>query len=173
MSISVNNLSKNLVLVFLLCLELKLDFDKVQVLFLTSDKVFWKYIHVLPPALRISFNRFYKLNELASLFYNNIDCTDKLDLLEPEEELLNKLKDRLTNKFECDGDLYKLDDFLDYIKFNNGKVKLDITLVDGRHIDYVTKKELVLYEGNILTIYMDNKEYNRTSSYEFNLKHKG
>ena len=170
MSISVKNLSKNLVLSFLLCKELKLDFDRVQVLFVSNEKVFWKYMFTLLPALRITNNRFFKLNELSIIFYNRLMYPEKsiAELSEQEQEMFKMVENRLENKFEYDGELYTFQDFIEYFNFNKSKnININIMLIDGSYISSVTPKEITLYENNIKSIIVDKKEYIRTSNYSF------
>ncbi len=169
MSILPKNISKNLILVFILCKELKLNFSQVQSLFLLNDKIFWKFTQVFLPAFKITVNKFTKLNDLATKIFNNWNCLESLKsqgLFKFEEEIINEFSNLIANKYEDGEDIYTLEDFVEYLKFNKGKF-INILLNDGSYITAVQPKELFLYETKIIKIILDKKEYNRTSLYDF------
>lgn len=168
-SIELRNLSENLVFAFFLCKELKLDFDRIQKLYLLNDKVFWGYMHVFLPALKLNTNRFYKLHSLAVEVVNNIGNIENLNydnINNSDKDLISMLLNRIKDKFSSGNELFELNDFYEYLKNNQ---TINLLLYDGSYITGAKKSDLDYYSSGIQQITAGKRDYVRTSIYQFHL----
>ena len=150
---------------------MKLCFETVQKVFLKSEKNFWAYFYAFMPGLRINYNKFDKYNNLAENIFKNINCLDKLDLLETEKELVEMLLNRIKDKFTDGEDIYNHQDILEYISNTNKPFK--VIYIDG-NLDVL--KNSIEFSNNvnyITNIIVNNKELTKTSNYSFYLGKKG
>lgn len=171
MSIERTNISKNLILLFFLCKEMKLCFETVQKVFLKSEKKFWAYFYAFMPGLRINYNKFDKYNSLAENIFKNFNCLDKLDLLETEKELVEMFLNRIKDKFTNGEDIYSYQDILEYI--NNTNKPYKVVYTDGSLDVLKNSIEFCNNMNYITSIIINNRELTKTSNYSFYLDKKG
>ena len=67
MDIELNLLTKEIILVLLVCKDLNLDFREIKKLYLGNDKVFFKYLYHFFSAIKMTEDRIAKVAKLAYL----------------------------------------------------------------------------------------------------------
>jgi len=196
LDIELNLLSKEIILVLLLCKDLKLNFKEIKKLYLGNDKVFWKYIFSLFPLLKITEDRFNRLSKLASTIYDKL-INENIKISPKDENYYEYVRLRIKNRYEHDGDLYEFKDFIDYIKFNKtpnikygnksytkynlinnrNKICVSILLYDGDYLINVSEYDLIYFKDKIFKVVLSRGEedkviFTKTSEYSFITKDK-
>lgn len=181
MDIDFKVLSRELILVLLLCKDLKIEneFKEIKKLYLGNDKVFWKYIYHFFNALKITEERFTRLSKVASNIHNKL-INENASLSPKDVASFDYVKRRIRDRYENSGELYELKDFIDYIDLNSSgfiknKVYISILLDNGYLLANITKNDFYLNKNNIIKIIVGKEEkliFTKTSEYSFITKDK-
>jgi len=196
LDIELNLLSKEIILILLMCKDLKLNFKEIKKLYLGNDKVFWKYIFSLFPVIKITEDRFNRLSKLASTIYAKL-INEDVEIPPKDKNYYEYVRMHIKNRYEHDGDLYEFRDFIDYIKFNkihnikygskdyikygltNNKNKacVSILLNNGDYLINISEHDLIYFKDKIFKVVLGKDEedkviFTKTSEYSFITKDK-
>lgn len=168
MEIAENQVTRDIILIFLMCNEMLLDFEEIKKLYEYDSKIFWNCIYFLFPCFKISIKKFTKLAKSA----DNIAAKFKLDDTElTGEDLLmyNSIKIFIKDKYEGENELYEAEEIKDYLYYNN-RAEINVILQDGSNVSNVKKDFIDNYSSSIDQIKVNNKTFNKISTYGFKLK---
>ena len=183
MDIELGILSKEIILVLLICRDLKLNFKEAKKLYLGNDKVFWHYLFYLFPSIKMTEDRLSRLSKLSSSIYNKL-MNDSVQILPKDNSHYEFVRLHIKDRFENNGILYDFKDFISYIKYSKTgyikhKLYINILLNSGEYLHNVCEYDLEYHKENIHKVVIgqeDNTEdkliFTRTSEYAFITKDK-
>ena len=190
MNIELNSLSREIILVLLMCKDCKeLNFKELKKLYLGNSKIFWKYIFLLFPVIKMTEDRFARLSKLASIIYDKI-INDGLAISPKDQNYYKYVRMHIKDRYENEGELYELKDFVsylnhnkiptlkydgkDYTKYdilNKKKVYVNILLYSGEYLSDVSVYDLDHYNNVIYKVVLgkdnDKTIFTKTSEYSF------
>jgi len=195
LNIELNSLSREIILVLLMCKDYKeLDFKELKKLYLGSSKIFWKYVFTLFPIIKITEDRFSRLSKLSSTIYDKI-INDSLIIPPKDKNYYEYVIRHIKNRYENEGELYDLKDFMNYLNYNKipnikydgkdytkhdvlnkRKVYVNILLYSGEYLSDISEYDLNLYANDIYKVVLgkdnDKTIFTKTSEYSFLTKDK-
>ena len=172
MEIKYSDLSKNLVLLFMICEELKLDFTQLQPLSLKYGEDFWRIMYFLYPAIKMTELRFERLSNSAISIYSKLKGVDTV-LKQKEELFYNYLKLFVNNYFVSSNTLLTIDQVNSVLKNTNTKLTLrDYKGILKKDSDILDLKNNLKSVSSICFSKDEDTVFNKTSFYNYILKEK-
>ena len=101
LDIEIIELNRDIVLIFLICDTLSLDFSLVKKLYLNNNNYFWNFIYLFFPAFKIGVKKFEKLVTSATKIFSNLQGSSPEDLNQKEKLSLEYIKYFIKDNF-CD-----------------------------------------------------------------------
>lgn len=167
MEINLCEINRDIVLIYLMCKEMVLDFKAMKALYIYHSNIFWNFIYTLFPAFRINIKKFCSLEKSARNILSRIKIGDSISLSKYEEVCYKSINYFLKNKYENNGELYELIDVQDYFNFSNNC--MDVIFNDSRvweKISWDTIKELIC---DIQQFKIGEQYFNNTSIYSYKI----
>ncbi len=170
MEIALYQLNRDIILIFLMCYKLSLDFELLKNLYFSCGKIFWNFVYSFFPGLSISLKKFNTIGVYADNILLKLTEVKDLQISNEEDYYFNSIKYFIKDKFECDNELYTIEDIIDYLYFNN--TTADIILNNSKILTNASQDIILNYLKNIKIIKIKDKEFINMSEYGFKLKSK-
>jgi hypothetical protein len=153
-----------------MCYKLSLDFELLKNLYFSCGKIFWNFVYSFFPGLSISLKKFNTIGVYADNILLKLTEVKDLQISNEEDYYFNSIKYFIKDKFECDNELYTIEDIIDYLYFNN--TTADIILNNSKILTNASQDIILNYLKNIKIIKIKDKEFINMSEYGFKLKSK-
>lgn len=176
------DLNHDKIFLFILSYEYDLNFNQILTIYNFSPEIFWSYINILKPVLKVGDRKAQMLKKSANSLYYTL-LGNKLKLSEKEEEYFKYLSQYINDSFANEDTCYHFTQVKKFPITVNGYFvnstdcnKLDqIVLNSNKELfKYIDSIESIEYKGKVLTKtsriqYMFNKYYPELSIKEIRL----
>lgn len=165
MEVEQKHINKSMILVFLLCNELGLDFNAMKSLYIYHSNIFWNFIYVLFPALKISIKKFNLLESLACSIFSKLN-DDSLELKDSNDiNMYHLFKHFIKDKYELADTLLTKENMIDIINKNKDQ-NISITLGSGKILNFINRETFKNNIVNTVEITIKEDVYKLTSSFK-------
>ena len=162
------SINRDIVYVYLICKEMSLDFKAMKALYLGYGDIFWNFIYILFPGLKISSKKFCSFDKSAELILLKIGSEDSITLSETDEEYYRSINYFLKNKYENGGEFHSFSEVKDYLYFNE-KESINVVFKDNRRWEKVARGIVENFVDSIKQIEVGKKTFILTSIYKYKL----
>jgi hypothetical protein len=166
--INMKSLTKDIVLLFVLCMEYKLNFREVRKSYLKDSSTFWKQFNNLFPMMKATINKFSTLSKSSLLVYNTLIGASNYEVLNSKDKNWYEHIDYLLiNKYEGRNYLLDQEKLESLIKDEGFSGVLELTFNDGILRKNQLLKDFVHYKNDIRSVKVGEDLFTKTSKYNY------